>query len=114
MSLRTQLFNPGSALLAAAGSLCCAMAVADPQPRDEVPVTQGAKVSLADLDLATTKGMEAARARIHQKVRQLCSAVIEDLDIAHHPDFLICVDQTMAEAMRQLGQHAYVAAKEHP
>jgi UrcA family protein len=59
-------------------------------------------VSVADLDLSTSAGIQAARERLHQAARKLCDEVLEPSSISHQPDFVRCVDQTMADATAQL------------
>jgi UrcA family protein len=70
---------------------------------------KSAVVSLADVDLSTTKGMETARERIHQKARQLCSKVVNPWSISHQPDYVLCVDSTTAAAMQQVTASAMLA-----
>ena len=59
-------------------------------------------VSLTDLDLSTAQGMSAAQTRISKMVKRLCTQVEDPDDLSHHENFLACVDQSMANAMRQL------------
>jgi UrcA family protein len=59
-------------------------------------------VSVADLDLSTNAGIQAARERLHRAARKLCDEVLEPSSISHQPDFVRCVDQTMADATAQL------------
>ena len=59
-------------------------------------------VSIADLDLSTEKGMEAARERVHEAARQLCKKVVDPWSLSHHPDYVQCVDETTADAVTQL------------
>jgi UrcA family protein len=64
-------------------------AVAAP-PTDTAPVTRSAKVSLADLDLSTPEGA------------RLCTRVADDLDLSHQRNFVACMDETLAAALREL------------
>jgi UrcA family protein len=59
-------------------------------------------VSIADLDLSTEKGMEAARGRVHEAARRLCQKVLDPWSLSYHPDYLQCVDETTANAVTQL------------
>jgi UrcA family protein len=59
-------------------------------------------VSLADIDLSTVEGQSAARERLHQAARHLCSRVADDLDLSHQANYLACVDMAMAKAERLL------------
>jgi UrcA family protein len=56
------------------------------------------KVSLADVDLSTVEGQRAARERLHQAARNLCSQVADELDLSHHANYLACIDMAMAKA----------------
>jgi UrcA family protein len=60
------------------------------------------KVSLVDIDLSTVDGQRAARERLHQAARHLCSEVADDLDLSHRANYLACVDIAMAKAERLL------------
>lgn len=68
---------------------------------DTAPVTRSAKVSLAGLDLSTPDGARAARERLRGTARRLCAQVADDLDLSHQPNFIACVDETLAAALRQ-------------
>jgi UrcA family protein len=71
---------------------------------DTPPVleTRAVKVSLADLDLSTPEGLGAARDRLHQTARRLCSQLEDMRSIAHQPTFVKCVDESLADALRQI------------
>ncbi len=59
-------------------------------------------VSIADLDLSTEKGMQAARERVHEAARQLCKKVVDPWSLSHQPDYVQCVDETTTDAVTQL------------
>ena len=90
----------------------CALAslnvVAGPQT-STVPVTRSARVSLADLDLKTPEGARAARERLRETARRLCTQVADSLDLSHQPNFVKCVDDTLAKALKQVATPALVA-----
>jgi UrcA family protein len=89
---------PTTALLA----LCVLASAAEAAPtRDTAPVTRSAKVSLAGLDLSTLDGARAARERLRGTARRLCAQVADDLDLSHQSNFVACVDETLAAALRQ-------------
>jgi UrcA family protein len=89
---------PTTALLA----LCVLASAAEAAPtRDTAPVTRSAKVSLAGLDLSTPDGARAARERLRGTARRLCAQVADDLDLSHQSNFVACVDETLAAALRQ-------------
>jgi len=89
---------PTTALLALC--LLASAAVATPTT-DAAPVTRSAKVSLAGLDLSTPDGARAARERLRGTARRLCAQVADDLDLSHQSNFVACVDETLAAALRQ-------------
>lgn len=59
-------------------------------------------VSLADLNLSTVGGQEAARERLHQTARQLCAQVEDDLDLSHQSNYLKCVEEATARTLPHL------------
>ena len=77
---------------------------------DNAPVTRSAKVPLADLDLSTPEGMRAARERLHQTARHLCNRVADELDLSHQANYVACVDETLAAALRKVIEPAAAAA----
>jgi UrcA family protein len=78
-------------------SSVCAMAE---QP--EASSTSSAKVSLADLDLATAKGARTAHQRLHAAAQLACSRVADRLDLGRQQHFAECVDAAMALALPQV------------
>jgi UrcA family protein len=66
-------------------------------------------VSVADLDLATAAGMQQARKRLHAAARRLCGRVIDPWAVSHQPDYVACVDTTLASALAQLPSPAVAA-----
>jgi UrcA family protein len=65
------------------------------------PVVHSTSVSLSDLDLSTTEGRRMARDRLHETARRLCSQVAASQDLSHQANFVACVDDTLANALRQ-------------
>jgi UrcA family protein len=85
--------------------------LAGPQPpvaRD----THIAKVSLVDLDLSTPQGARAARDRLHEAARRLCSQVSDANDLSHQTNYVACVDGALADALRQLNGPALTSTPE--
>jgi len=75
-----------------------------------LPATESrATVSLADLDLSTAEGKAMARERLHEAARRVCSQVADSQDISHQPNFIACVDETMAASIQQLGSSELAA-----
>lgn len=89
-------------------ALASASAVAG-SPTGAAPVTRTANVSLADLDLSTPEGARAARERLRKEARRLCSQVADSEDLSHQTNFAACVDETLANALRQVAGPALVA-----
>jgi UrcA family protein len=92
-------YIPTTALL----TLCvlASAAVAGPTS-DTAPVRRSARVSLAGLDLSTPDGARAARERLRGTARRLCGQVADDLDLSHQSNFVACVDETLATALRRV------------
>jgi len=88
------------------------IAAADPptqQPAAAAVEKRTAAVSLADLDLSTPQGVQAARERLHQAARQLCSQLEDSHDLGHQPHFVACVDAATAAAWQRLQGPAVAA-----
>lgn len=96
------------ALLALGAHLARAGESAKPSGPDRTAV-----VSVADLDLATEAGMQAARERLHATARRLCRRVVDPWAVSHQQDYTACVDATLATALAQLPAPA-VAANSTP
>jgi UrcA family protein len=94
--LATTTLIAAAAMVAFAGLNSAAIA-------DQISGDMRAKnVSLADIDLSTVEGQRAARERLHQAARHLCSHVADELDLSHQANYLACIDITMARAERRL------------
>jgi UrcA family protein len=110
MNTETQLarrsINPvasiRTAALIALFTLASAGALADQQP----------VLSLADLDLSTPAGVDAARDRLQQTARQRCSQIADRQDLSHQPNFIACMDETLADALRQIDGPVRAAIEE--
>jgi UrcA family protein len=79
------------------------------QPAHSATDSRTSKVSLSDLDLATPEGARVARERLHREARRLCNQVADELDLSRQPNFVACVDETLAKALRQIAAPALVA-----
>jgi len=106
-------FGPQTAVRAAALMTLLAIApiavAAGTQPAP-APEIRAARVSVADLDLSTPQGMRAARDRVQKMARHLCTQLEDLRDLSHHSNFVACVDDTLASALRQV--NALAAAEE--
>jgi UrcA family protein len=61
-----------------------------------------ADVSLADLDLSTPKGMRLARDRLLAMAQRVCAGSANSRDLSSQPNFVVCVDSTLAVHLKQL------------
>lgn len=68
-----------------------------------------ALVSVADLDLSTDKGMQAARDRVDETARRLCKRLINPWSLSHHSQYVRCVDDATTAALGQIHGPALVA-----
>jgi UrcA family protein len=90
---------PTTALLA----LCVLASAAVTAPAAAAtPAARSANVSLAGLDLSTPEGVRLARERLRGAARRLCSQVADDLDLSRQTNFVACVDETLAAALRKV------------
>jgi UrcA family protein len=64
--------------------------------------TRAKQVSVADLELSTIDGQRAARERLHQAARRLCSQVADELDLSHQTNYLACIDTAMTKVDSRL------------
>jgi UrcA family protein len=71
------------------------------------------QVSLADLDLSTDKGMQAARDRLHKTARRLCAKIIDPWGLAPHADMVRCIDESTAAAVGKIQSLILVANAAH-
>jgi UrcA family protein len=78
-------------------------------PARSAPDSRTSKVSLIGLDLSTPEGARVARERLHQEARRLCNQVSDELDLSRQPNFVACVDETLAKALQQVAPAARVA-----
>jgi UrcA family protein len=81
------------------------------QPSEPVLDKRVATISLADLNLATPQGAQAARERLRQTARQLCSRVQDSRDLGHQPHFVACVQEALADALRHVHVPILAAAE---
>ena len=86
----------------------CVIGSADALAGAEVDasVARSSKVSIAGLDLSTPQGARIARERLRQTARKLCAQVADELDLSHHANYLACVDDTVAAALKQVQEGA--------
>lgn len=101
--------NPGVSKLALI-SLCIVFltaAIAKQLPAQAADAI--AIVSLADLDLGTEKGRQAARDRLNETARRLCKQVVNPWSLSHHTQYVRCVDDATAAAAVQIQDQARLA-----
>jgi UrcA family protein len=70
------------------------------QPDAAAPVSRVADASLADLDLSTPEGMGVARGRLHAMAQRVCAEPAGSRGLSSPPNFVTCVDSTLAGALR--------------
>jgi UrcA family protein len=100
------------AALRAAGLLATCLVMPLTALAQEPSVTTppvGASVSLAGLDLTTTRGIDAARNRLHEAARRSCSQTIDDRDPEVSADFLSCIDSTLITELKQINRSTRTA-----
>ena len=78
---------------------------------DSSPETRSITVSLAGLDLSTAAGESAARERVHQAARSVCSRVQDRYALAPHVDYSNCIARAEKSALQQIKGPAVVASK---
>jgi UrcA family protein len=68
------------------------------EPATGPSVSRSATVSLSGIDLSTPEGAGAARQKIRQAARSLCSRLEDPTDLGHQQHFVACVDDAVAKA----------------
>ena len=118
MNAQTPLRHPSSK--AVFTTACIALtavaplaAFADP-PTAMPPRTLESKVSLSDLDLLTPEGVRAAHKRLRGKAEFLCRQLEDSVTTTFRWTYAACVQQTLANAIRQLNAAALAAADRPP
>jgi UrcA family protein len=92
---------PGTVMLMALFGIVPVGAIAD-QSAATAAASRVAEVSLADLDLSTQGGMRAARERLHTMAQRVCAEPADNRGLSSPPNFVACVDSTLASALRQI------------
>jgi UrcA family protein len=115
IQLASTRFTIKATLSAAALAAVCAFAPAAvvAEQTGTSSGSKSAKVSLADLNLSTPEGMAIARDRLHQTARVVCDRVADSLDLSRQPNFVKCVDETVANALRQIQGSALAAGHDN-
>jgi UrcA family protein len=72
------------------------------QPATADAVSRVADVALADLDLSTPEGMRVARNRLHTMAQRVCAELGSPGLSSPPPNFVTCVDTTLAGALKQI------------
>jgi UrcA family protein len=72
-----------------------------------------ASVSLADLNLGTEKGMQAARERVEKTAQRLCLKLIDPWGLSAHADYVRCVDEATTAAVGKIPGLMRVANAAH-
>jgi UrcA family protein len=109
----------GLPVLKAALIVLCAIApisgFAGSQP-EPAPETLTARISLADVAIATPEGQRVAYERLRQAARSLCSRLEagHPQSLAHYPSYIRCVDETLARALQGVNGPALAATQKSP
>ena len=69
---------------------------------ESTSLSRSESVPLADLDLATPKGMAAAQERVRRTARRLCFQLSDAADLSRQSNYAQCVDEAVASAMLQI------------
>ena len=117
MRAQTSLSSPSMSAVIAAACIALAgvapfAAFADPPI---APATHAleSKVSLADLDLSTEKGVRAAHTRLTSMAERLCRQLWDSTSFTFRWTHAACVQKTLEDAIQQLNVPT-VAAIDHP
>ena len=76
--------------------------LANPPPVAAKPESVAATVSLADLDISTPEGIQAANARLAQATRRLCRKLGDNRRVSDSATYADCYRETLANALRQV------------
>jgi UrcA family protein len=90
------------ALSAAAWLLLAASVMADPAVVAAAGETRAARISIADLNLATAEGMRTARKRVRVAAQRLCWQFGDTTRATNRATMNACVRDTVAETMNAL------------
>jgi UrcA family protein len=91
----------GAAILTALCGIVPVGAVAD-ESAAATTASRATDVSLSDLDLSTAEGMRLAGDRLHTVAEHVCAACGGDREPSSQAAFDMCVDSTVASALRQI------------
>jgi UrcA family protein len=72
------------------------------QPAEVPSESRIADVSMADLDLSSARGMQAARDRLTAVAERFCGARSRNRELLERPNFAACVDSTVSHALKQM------------
>ena len=95
--------------IAALSAVAPMAALADPSIAT-TPRTLESRVSLADLDLSTPKGIHAAYERLRGRAEHLCRQLEDSVTASFRWTHAACVKETLANATQQLNAPAFAAA----
>jgi len=117
MNAQTHLRCPSSRAVIAATCISLSAvaplaAFADP-PTAPPTLTLESKVSLADLDLSTAKGVRAAHKRLEHKAQHLCRQLWDSTSATFRWTYAACVKETLADAVQRLNVPA-IAVLDQP
>ena len=113
MNAQTRARRPSSSAVIAIACIALSAvaplaALADP-PTAAAPDTLESRVSLADLDLSTAKGVRAAHKRLKSTAEHLCHQLGDSVRSTFRWTYAACVQETLANAIHQLNVPAMAA-----
>lgn len=108
MNSKSSLFRRSSGRLSTAGTAIFTVLLASAplawadQHATTAAVSRIAGVSLADVDLSTSAGIQEARNRLRAMAQRVCAEGVAGHDLTSQPTFVACVESTVAGALRQI------------
>jgi UrcA family protein len=94
--------------------LMAALAMADPLAEPRPGDDRVARVSLADLDLATAQGARVARQRVTAAAQRLCWQLGDSTRTSNRATVSACVRDTIAETMKAIAPSQVAALSDKP
>jgi UrcA family protein len=113
MNAQTSLYCPSTRAVIA--TACVALSAVAPlaafadAPTAPATHTLESKVSLADLDLSTAKGVRAAHKRLTRMAEHLCRQLWDSTSFTFRWTYAACVQETLANPIQQLNVPALAA-----
>jgi UrcA family protein len=94
--------------------LLTAITRADTPTRPPAPETRSARVTLADLDLASAEGAHQARKRVTAAAQRLCRQLGDTTRATNRATVSACVRDTVSETMKSISSPEMMASNATP